>query len=366
MPTGEFALELGARGRASKAMLLRMQNLNARERFLRACRGEAVDRPPVWLMRQAGRYLPEYRELRARASFLEACANPELAVEISLQPHRRFGMDAVIVFSDILIPLTGLGLALDFQPGPVVENPIEDPRDLDRLTGDVAPAMEPTCEAIRQLRRELGPDVPILGFAGAPWTLAAYASEKKLSRDVERLVVLSYTEPAFLDALLDRMAEITARTLEAQIQAGADCVQIFDTWAGVLSSGRFRRFAGRALAGVMERLPADRPPVILFARGAAHLLEDLATIGTDVVSVDWRVDLADAALRIGQQVSLQGNLDPAALQAPPDTIEVAVEQLIEAGAKARGHILNLGHGVVPSTPIEGVQAFVEAAQRTRA
>ena len=358
-------LHAGAHDREARANLPGMKTLTARERFVRACRGEAVDRPPVWLMRQAGRYLPEYRELRERASFLEACADPDLAVEISLQPHRRFGMDAVIVFSDILIPLTGLGISLDFAPGPSVANPIERASDLARLDGDVAAAMGPTCEAIRRLRNELGPDVPILGFAGAPWTLAAYASEKKLSRDVERLVVSSYTEPEFLDALLDRMAEITAQTLELQIEAGADAVQIFDTWAGVLSSQRFRRFAGRALARTIESLPADRPPVILFARGAAHLLSDLAELGADVVSVDWRVDLADAALRIGQRVSLQGNLDPAALQAPPKTIERAVEQLIEAGSKARGHILNLGHGVVPTTPIEGVRAFVEAAQRAR-
>ncbi len=342
-----------------------MEDLTARERFLRACRGEEVDRPPVWLMRQAGRYLPEYREIRARASFLEACADPELAVEISLQPYRRFGMDAVIVFSDILIPLTGLGVSLDFAPGPSVANPIERASDLERLAGDVAPAMEPTCEAIRRLRAELGPEVPILGFAGAPWTLAAYASEAKLSRDVERLVVSSYTEPSFLDALLDRMAEITTRTLELQIEAGADAVQIFDTWAGVLSSPRFRRFAGRALARVIEALPSGHPPVILFARAAAHLLEDLAELGADVVSVDWRVDLADAALRVGQRVSLQGNLDPAALRASPATIARAVEQLVEAGSKARGHVLNLGHGVLPTTPIDGVRAFVEAAMRAR-
>ena len=331
--------------------------------MLRACRGEPVDRPPVWLMRQAGRYLPEYRALKERHSFLELAGSPERATEVSLHPWHRFGVDGVVVFSDILIPLTGLGIALDFSPGPVVANPIEGATDLDRLDGDAGAAMAPTCEAIRRLRAELGERAAVIGFAGAPWTLAAYASESRLSRDLEKLSGLAYREPELVDRLLERMAEVTAETLAVQIEAGADVVQIFDTWAGMLSVPRFERFAGRALRRVLELLPDERPPVIVFARGAAHLTDALADLGVDVVSLDWRVDLAEAALRIGQRVSLQGNLEPSALAGTPDQIERSVAELIQAGRKARGHVLNLGHGVLPSIPVEGVEAFVRAAKR---
>jgi uroporphyrinogen decarboxylase len=336
--------------------------LTARERFMRAARGEPVDRPPVWLMRQAGRYLPEYRELRAKTGFIEMCDRPELAVEVSLQPWRRFGMDGVVVFSDILLPLRGAGLELDFAPGPVVARPVTSESDLARLGGDVEASIAPTCQAIGRLRRELGERAAVIGFAGAPWTLAAYATESKLSRDLEVLSALSYREPRLLDRLLDRMVEICVQTLELEIAAGADCVQIFDTWAGTLSAERFERFAGRALRAVIERLGANRPPLIVFARGAAHLLEPLADLGADVVSLDWRVDLAAAAAGIGQRVSLQGNLDPTALFAPLAEIERLTAELIRVGRPARGQIVNLGHGVLQRTPIDAVAAFVRTVQ----
>ena len=331
--------------------------------MLRACRGEPVDRPPVWLMRQAGRYLPEYRALKEKHSFLELAGHPSHATEISLHPWRRFGVDGVVVFSDILIPLMGLGIELDFAPGPIVANPFEGAADLARLDGDPGAAMAPTCEAIRRLKSELGDGAAVIGFAGAPWTLAAYACEQRLSRDLEKLCGLAYREPGLVDDLLERMASVTAQTLAVQIEAGADVVQIFDTWAGVLSVPRFERFAGRALRRVLELLPEDGPPVIVFARGAAHLTDALAALGADVVSLDWRVDLAEAAARIGQRVSLQGNLEPNALAGPTAEIERAVAELIEAGRKARGHVLNLGHGVLPSIPVESVAAFVRAAKR---
>lgn len=339
--------------------------VNRRDRMLRACLGAPLDRPPVWLMRQAGRYLPEYREIRERVPFLELCGDAQLAAEVSLQPYRRFGMDAVIVFSDILLPLCGLGLGVEFRPGPVVANPIERESDLPRLEGSVAEVIAPTCEAIRRLARALEGEVAVIGFAGAPWTLAAYALESQLSRDVAALRALSYRAPAFLDRLLDRMAEIAAEALVLQIEAGADVIQIFDTWAGALSRERFRCSAGRALRRLLDLLPRERPPVILFARDAPHLLEDLAGLGADVVSLDWRVDLEEAARRVGDRVSLQGNLDPAALAAPTEEIERRVAELIEQGRKARGHVLNLGHGVAPTTPVEGVAAFVRAAQGRR-
>jgi uroporphyrinogen decarboxylase len=331
---------------------------------VRAARGEPVDRPPVWLMRQAGRYLPEYRALRAKTSFLDMCDRPELAVEVSLQPFRRFGMDGVVVFSDILLPLRDVGLSLDFAPGPIVANPVASEADLEKLHGEVGASIEPTCVAIRTLRSELGAKAAVIGFAGAPWTLAAYATEAKLSRDLDVLSAMSWREPRLLDRLLDRMVDVCARTLTLEIEAGADCVQIFDTWAGMLSAERFDRFAGRALRAVIERLPAKRPPVIVFARGAAHLLDGLAGLGADVISLDWRVDLAQAAERYGSRVSLQGNLDPTALFAPLPDLARAVADLVRAGRKARGHIVNLGHGVLQKTPAEAVDTFVRTVRES--
>ena len=357
------SLPLSSRPLADEALApVSTPALSARARFIRAALGQPVDRPPVWLMRQAGRYLPEYRELRAKTSFLDMCDRPELATEVSLQPFRRFAMDGVVVFSDILLPLRGAGLELDFAPGPVVASPIASESDLARLSGEIAASIAPTCEAIGQLRRELGEKAAVIGFAGAPWTLAAYATESKLSRDLDVLSALSWREPRLLDRLLDRMTEICAETLRLEIAAGADCVQIFDTWAGMLSAERFERFAGRALRGVIERLPAKRPPVIVFARGAAHLLDELAALGADVVSLDWRVDLADAATRIGGRVSLQGNLDPTALFAPLADVARETGALVRAGRKARGHIVNLGHGVLQRTPVEAVATFVRTVQ----
>ena len=338
--------------------------LTARERFVRAARGEPVDRPPVWLMRQAGRYLPEYRELRAKTGFLEMCDRPDLAAEVSLQPFRRFGTDGVVVFSDILLPLRGAGLELDFAPGPIVANPVTTAADLTRLDGDIAASIAPTCSAIGRLRRELGDKAAVIGFAGAPWTLAAYATESKLSRDLDVLSALSFREPLLVDRLLDRMVEICAETLRLEIAAGADCVQIFDTWAGMLSAERFERFAGRALRAVIERLGPVRPPVIVFARGAAHLLNELAGLGAEVVSLDWRVDLAEAAAGIGQRVSLQGNLDPSALFAPLPDLARETALLVRAGRRARGHIVNLGHGVLQRTPVEAVATFVRTVQES--
>ncbi|MFQ5513702.1 MAG: uroporphyrinogen decarboxylase [Myxococcota bacterium] len=337
--------------------------LTPRDRVLRACRGQSTDRAPVWLMRQAGRYLPEYRKIKERASFLEMCRDAELAFEISLQPFRRFRMDAVIVFSDILLPLAELDLGLHYAPGPRIEHPVRDGDDLARLEGDVASALRPTCEAIRALREELGDEAAVIGFAGAPWTLAAYVSEPQLSRDLGGLAGLTYRDPELVDALLERMSRITAETLRLQVEAGADVVQIFDTWAGMLSRERFVRFAGAALRRVLRALDRDGPPRILFARGASHLVEELADLEPDVVSLDWRVELEEAVQGIGQRVALQGNLDPAALMAPPPEITRRVERICKAGRLGRGHILNLGHGVLPTTPIEGVESFVEAARQ---
>jgi uroporphyrinogen decarboxylase len=226
--------------------------------MLAAARGAAVDRPPVWLMRQAGRYLPEYRAIRANTPFLELCADAERAAEVSLQPHERFGVDAIVVFSDILLPLLALGIELDFDPGPVVANPIQNAEDLARLDGDVAGIMAPTCDAIRLIHDATGGEAAVVGFAGAPWTLVAYALESRLSRDTIGITSLSYRDPKLLQILLDRMAEVAAQALVAQIEAGADVLQIFDTWAGMLDPARYAELAGRATRRVLELLPDER------------------------------------------------------------------------------------------------------------
>jgi uroporphyrinogen decarboxylase len=264
--------------------------------------------------------------IREKSSFLAMCDTPDIAVEISLQPFRRFGMDGVVVFSDILLPLRGGGLELEFAPGPVIANPLRGAGDLGRLSVDVGAAIAPTCEALRRLRRELGPRAALIGFAGAPWTLAAYATESRLSRNLEVLSALSWRDPDTLQKILERTAQICADALRLQIEAGADCVQIFDTWAGELDRPRFAQFAGRAIRRVLTLLGPDRPPVIVYARGAAHLLEDIADLGADVVSLDWRSDLGDAAARVGQRVSLQGNLDPTALLGPLTGIARSVRE----------------------------------------
>ena len=316
------------------------------ERFLRACRGEPVDRPPVWLMRQAGRYLPEYRATRAGVSFLEACRDVERAVEISLQPLRLVGTEAVILFSDIFIPVLGMGVDLDFQPGPVIAQPIRRLEEVEKLVvADPRGTVPYVFEILRRLRRELAADeVPLLGFAGAPFTLAAYLVEGKGSKDFGALKRMMYREPAVLRALLERLTEMTVAYLNAQIEAGAQSVQLFDTWAGLLSAADYREWILPTHQEIARRLHRDAAPLILYVNGGAHVLDAMIEAGADVLSLDWRVDFADASRRIGQRAAVQGNLDPCALAAEPARIAAWVRELREAGRAARGHVLNLGHG----------------------
>lgn len=336
------------------------------ERMLRSCRGAPVDRPPVWLMRQAGRYLPEYRRLRAGVPFLESCRNVDQAVEISLQPLRLVGTEAVILFSDIFVPVIGMGIDVDFGPGPVIADPIRTSEQVARLrVPDPREAVPYVFEALRALRRELASArIPLIGFAGAPFTLAAYlvegAGNSKHGFPVFRRAM--HRTPEVLRALLDRLTELTVAYLNAQIEAGAQVVQLFDTWAGMLSQTDYREWvlpSHRAIAAKVER---ERAPLILYVRDGAHVLGEMLEAGPDVLSVDWRVDLAEAARRAGARASLQGNLDPHFLMAPRERIFEAVREIAAAAAPARGHILNLGHGCLPETPVEGVRAFIEAAK----
>ncbi|HUA00718.1 MAG TPA: uroporphyrinogen decarboxylase [Candidatus Aquilonibacter sp.] len=342
---------------------MRPNGENKRELFLRACRCEPTERVPVWLMRQAGRYLPEYQAVRARHSFLEICKTPELAAEVSLQPYRVLGVDAIIVFSDILVVAEAMGLPLDVpDSGPVLGNPLRDLPAVRRLR-EFDPERETRFvgDAIRAICREAGPEVPVIGFAAAPWTLACYMIEGKTRGDVSRAKQMLREEPAAVRELLERIAAATVGYLKAQIAAGAAVVQLFDTWASELSAEEYAEFELPATQRILESLGAAGVPRILFAKGSSRHLENLAQAGADVVSVDWMTDLADARRRLGPRVALQGNVDPSILLRNEAGVRRAVREAMEKTGGA-GHILNLGHGILPTTPVANAKAFVEAGQ----
>jgi uroporphyrinogen decarboxylase len=335
--------------------------------FLRACRGQATDRAPVWMMRQAGRYLPEYRAVRAKHSFLEVCKTPSLAVEVSLQPFLALGMDAVIVFSDILIPAEAMGLPIHFgDGGPQLPEKIRSGDDVDGLK-DFDPDRDTRFlpDSIAQLCRALGPEVPVLGFAGAPWTLACYMVDGTGHAGFPLTKRMLQSQPALLRELLQRIARNTARYLQAQFAAGASAVQLFDTWAGELTREDYDAFALPALQLLIQQLHAGGAPVIYYSKASNHLLESAARSGATVLSVDWRVDMADlrASLleRTGHFWPLQGNVDPAALYAVAPAIRAAAQSAL-AQTGARAHILNLGHGILPDVPVESARAFIQAGQ----
>ncbi len=334
------------------------------ERFLRSCRGEPVDRPPVWLMRQAGRYLPEYRRVREGVTFLEMCRDVERAVEVSLQPIDLVGSEAVILFQDIFTPIPGMGVELDFSPGPVLADPIRTAAQVDALgVPDPNESVPFVFEIIRTLRENLAErEVPLLGFAGAPFTLAAYMVEGRGSKDFGVLKHMMHREPAVLEALLDKLTACSIAYLNAQIEAGAQAVQLFDTWAGLITADEYRRWILPRHQEIAQAVARDRAPLILYINNGAHLLDASVEAGVDVLSLDWRVDLAEAASRHGDRVSLQGNLDPCALAAAPEKIAEMVGAMASAAKPARGYIANLGHGCLPQTPVEGVKAFTQAVR----
>jgi uroporphyrinogen decarboxylase len=334
--------------------------------LIRAARGEAVERTPVWMMRQAGRYLPEYRAVRRGVDFLTLCKTPELAIEVSLQPYRILGVDAVIIFSDILIPVEAMGqqVHLTEQGGPQLLAPIRTREQIDRLViPDPIEKMPFVMEIIRTLRRELDGSVPVIGFAGAPWTLAAYMIEGGSSRNYAQIKRMMYSEPALLERLLDKIADTIILYLNAQIEAGAQLVQLFDSWAGELAPQDYERFALPYEQKILEAIDRTAAPSILFINGCGSFLEKMATSGADVLSIDWRVSIEDARARVGNQITLQGNLDPCVLLSTPEIVTHKTRQLIKAGA-GRRHILNLGHGILPTTPVENARAFVDAAKST--
>lgn len=339
---------------------------NCKDLFLRACRFQPVDRVPVWIMRQAGRYLPEYQAVRKTHTFLQICKTPEVAADVSLQPFRILGVDAIIVFSDILIVAEAMGLPLDVpDSGPVLSNPVRDIAAVRRLRD-----FDPECDtrfvadAIRAICKEAGPDVPVIGFAAAPWTLACYMIEGQTRGDISRAKEMLRTEPQMVRELLERIARATARYLKSQIAAGAAVIQLFDTWAGELTRAEYDAFELPATKMVYDLLGHPEVPKILFAKGSAHLLESLAQSGANVISVDWRTDLAEARRTLGGKIALQGNVDPTILLGPEQAVRQAVQEAIEKTA-GLGHILNLGHGILPATPVANAQAFVAAGKSAR-
>lgn len=337
-------------------------------RFLRACRREAVDCTPVWMMRQAGRYLEEYRALRAKHSFLEMCRTPELAAEVTVQPLRRFDLDAAIIFADILLPLPGMGIDLDFAKGegPVIGNPVRTAADVDGL-GPLEPERDVPflAEAIKMVRREVEGRVPLIGFTGAPFTLASYAIEGGGSRNYVATKRMMYGAPDVWHRFMDKMTEVVITYLAYQIEAGAQVVQVFDSWVGILSPADYREFVQPYSRRLIESV-GGVVPVIHFGTDTATLLADMRDAGGDVIGVDWRIDLSDAWDILGPGVGVQGNMDPVLLYAPPAVIEERVAAVLKAAQGRPGHIFNLGHGILPTTPVEHAQVMIDAVHRLSA
>jgi uroporphyrinogen decarboxylase len=337
-----------------------MNDMN--DRFLRACRREPVDCTPVWFMRQAGRYMPEYRAVRARHSLLEICRQPELAAEVTLQPVRALGVDAAILFADILLPLIPMGAQLEFAAGegPVIANPVRTEGDVGALRPvDVHESLGHVLQAVRLLRRELEGKQPLIGFAGAPFTLASYLVEGGGSRTYLRTKQLMYADPRAWHALMGKLARVVADYLVAQVNAGAQAVQLFDSWAGALSPDDYREYVLPHSRLVLSEVAATGVPVIHFGTDTATLLPSMVEAGGTVIGLDWRIPLDEGWQLVGDGKAVQGNLDPTALFAPRDGLERRVRRILEQAAGRPGHIFNTGHGLLPETPVDNVRAVVD-------
>ena len=336
--------------------------------FIKSLLKQPVERTPVWMMRQAGRYLPEYREVREQAgSFLNLCTNPELACKVTMQPLDRFDFDAAILFSDILtIPdAMGLGLYFSEREGPKFTNPVRTAADIARLPiPDPEQELRYVIDAVRLIRKTLQGRVPLIGFSGSPWTLATYMVEGSSSKSFQKVKGLMYERPALMHEMLDKLARSVAEYLNAQIEAGAQTVMLFDTWGGMLSSDDYQDFSLRYARQVLESLKTthegERIPTILFTKGGGQWLEAMADSGYDALGLDWQTDLALARSRVGGQVALQGNMDPVALYASPEVIRGKVRAVLEKYGSGTGHVFNLGHGILPDINPEHVRAMVDA------
>ena len=335
--------------------------------FLRACRRQATDHTPIWLMRQAGRYLKEYRALRKKYSFLDLCKNPELAAKVTLQPIEKFKLDAAIIFSDILIPLEPMGVEFEFAKGegPVFRHPLRERKDVERLrTFEPEDKISFLMKTIRIVRKELEGKVPLIGFSGAPFTLASYIIEGGHSTNYVLTKGLMYHDRPTWDALMEKLAEVLIRYLNAQIRSGVQALQIFDSWVGCLTPSDYEEYVLPYSKKVIEDV-GKGVPLIHFATSNSTLLELMKRAGGDVIGVDWRVNIGEAWARLGYDIAIQGNLDPVILLGPVDLIEKNVKKILDSAGSRPGHIFNLGHGILPNTPPDHVIALIEAVHQYR-
>ncbi|MBA1273762.1 uroporphyrinogen decarboxylase [Stutzerimonas azotifigens] len=338
------------------------------DRFLRALLKQPVDVTPVWMMRQAGRYLPEYRASRARAGdFMGLCMNPEMACEVTLQPLERYPLDAAILFSDILTVPDAMGLGLYFETGegPRFRKTVESAADIEALpVPDPDKDLGYVMDAVRTIRRELNGRVPLIGFSGSPWTLATYMVEGGSSKDFHKSKAMLYDNPQAMHALLDKLAQSVTAYLNGQIKAGAQAVQIFDTWGGNLSSAAYLEFSlaymRKIVAGLIREHDGRKVPVILFTKNGGLWLEDIADAGADALGLDWTCDIGQARRRVGERVALQGNMDPTVLYAKPSAIRAEVARILASYGQGSGHVFNLGHGITPEVDPAHAGAFIEA------
>ncbi|OHE56288.1 MAG: uroporphyrinogen decarboxylase [Thermodesulfovibrio sp. RBG_19FT_COMBO_41_18] len=334
--------------------------------FLRACRGEEVEYTPVWLMRQAGRYLPQYQAVRANIDFLTLCKTPKLAAEVTLQPVDILGVDAAILFSDILIPVEAMGMRLEFsdKEGPILREPIRNKSAVEKLIiPDTEEDMPFVPETIKILRKELENKVPLIGFSGAPFTLATYMIEGGTSKNFLNTKKMMFQYSGAFNYLMEKLTDTILSYLSAQIKAGAQAVQIFDTWAGILTPVEYKEFALPYVKKTISELKKEGVPVIYFVNDCAGILKEVRKSGADVTGIDWRIDISDAIKRLGKKMVVQGNLDPCELFLPKEKLEERIKDILWKGESAKGHVFNLGHGVLPETPVENVIAMVEAVHK---
>ncbi len=332
--------------------------------ILQALNNKPLKRPPVWLMRQAGRYMKEYRELKEKYSFLELCNTPELAFEVTMQPIKTFDMDAAIVFADILLPFSEMGVKIDFNPGPHVANKVSSPADIKNLiTAEISAKDNSTCQTLAMLREAFESDSRtrkgVLGFAGAPWTLACYLVDQGVMKHFQGTQVFAEQHPeAFLE-LLDKLTTVVSSFLLAQLESGADAVQLFDSWGGNLNTTDYQKWSLPFIKKVINKVHSKDKKVILYVGNSSHLLSLLAESGADCISVDWRISLPQAASAFGNQIAVQGNLDPSHLYRSPEQVKAATREMLATWPRNSGYIANLGHGILPTTPPKNVKAFVE-------
>ena len=337
-------------------------NVLKNDLFLRACKREDVERTPIWIMRQAGRYLPEYRAVREKSDFLTMCKTPELAAEVTIQPVDIVGVDAAILFSDILVIPEAMGMHLEMNEGkgPVFPNPIRTVDDAKKLK-DIDPTKELryVLDAVTLTKKNLDKRVPLIGFSGSPWTLLTYMVEGKGSKNYSEVKKMLYNNPELAHSILDKLSNTIARYLSAKIEAGCNAVQIFDTWGGILSQKDYEEFSLQYVEKIISKIKRKDEPVIFFAKGVHYNLNRLVNIGADVLGLDWTMDLGKVRKEVGDKVALQGNLDPTILYANKDYIKEAVKDVLKSFGKGNGHVFNLGHGVLPDIDPENVKALVQ-------